>query len=54
MRDERGPGGKSVPTPKYETYGEWIKTQPIAFQEEILGKQRAKALNDGKIKIEAL
>ncbi len=48
-RPERGADGKQVPTNKYENYGEWIKTQPIGFQEEVLGKKRAKALNDGTV-----
>lgn len=48
-RVERGPDGKSRPTDKYQDYGTWIKTQPKDFQEEVLGIQRTKLLNDGTI-----
>ena len=33
----------------YTSYGNWIKTQPRAFQESVLGVKRTKMLNDGTI-----
>jgi hypothetical protein len=48
-RVARGPSGRSQTLGKYETFGEWILTQPKKFQEEVLGKKRAKLLRDGKI-----
>lgn len=48
-RVQRGEDGKSRPLPKYQNYGEWIKTQPVSFQEEVLGKARSKDLRDGKV-----
>ena len=44
----RGPDGKTNII-DYKTYGEWLGTQKLSFQEEILGKRRAKLFNDGKV-----
>lgn len=48
-RVERGEDGKSKPTSKYENYGDWILTQPVSFQQEVLGIERSKMLRDGEI-----
>jgi len=46
--------GKSKPMNKYQDYGTWILTQPIYFQEEVLGKERSKLLRQGKIKFDKM
>lgn len=48
-RVQRGDSGRSEKLDKYLNYGEWIKTQSATFQEEALGKERARLLRDGKI-----
>lgn len=34
------------------TYGTWLKGQPVAVQEQVLGKTKAKLFRDGKLKID--
>lgn len=38
--------------PASTTYGEWLKRQPIAVQEQVLGVSKAKLFRDGKLPIE--
>ena len=45
-RASNGPIGKGQ-TDAQETYYEWLKRQPGAFQDETIGPQRAKLLRDG-------
>lgn len=48
-RVTRGADGKSTPSNKYQDYGTWIQTQPMEFQQDVLGKKRAKMLESGEI-----
>jgi len=34
------------------TYPQWLRRQPKAFQDEVLGKARAKLFRDGKLPID--
>ncbi len=47
-RSSRGVDGKTKII-DFTNYGAWLKTQPKAFQEEVLGKKRAGLLRSGKI-----
>lgn len=38
--------------PASTTYGQWLKRQPIAVQEDVLGKSKAKLFRDGGLPIE--
>jgi len=40
------------PVPAAETYNTWLKKQPIAFQEEVLGKTKAKLYRDGGLPLD--
>jgi SPP1 gp7 family putative phage head morphogenesis protein len=44
----RGLDGKTKIIP-YQDYGTWLKTQPVKFQESVIGVARTKMLNDGTI-----
>tara|TARA_R100001443_G_scaffold117236_1_gene140687 strand:- start:1036 stop:3588 length:2553 start_codon:yes stop_codon:yes gene_type:complete len=37
--------------PASQTYGRWLKDQPVSVQEDVLGKTKAKLFRDGKLKI---
>jgi SPP1 gp7 family putative phage head morphogenesis protein len=37
--------------PASQTYGRWLKDQPVSVQEDVLGKRKAKLFRDGKLKI---
>ena len=41
------------PVPTDMNYGEWIRTQPIAIQEDALGKTRAALFRSGRIELNA-
>lgn len=48
--DEAQPGTRASmngQVPETETYQTWLKKQPAAFQEEVLGKSRAKLFREG-------
>lgn len=34
------------------SYSEWLKTQPKAFQDDTLGKERAEAFRNGTLDVE--
>jgi len=38
--------------PKDETYGQWLKRQPAAFQDEILGKTKGRLFRNGGVTLE--
>lgn len=52
-RASRGPDGKTKII-GYTSYGSWLKTQSIDFQESVIGVKRTKLLNDGKISYDKL
>ena len=45
------PGSKGVATAD-TTYGQWLKRQPKGFQDDVLGKERAKLFRSGKVRID--
>lgn len=38
--------------PPYQTYNEWLRTQPVEFVEEVLGKTKARLYLDGKLSLD--
>ena len=46
QRASRGPDG-GQPVDARTTYNSWLKRQPSEFQDDVLGKERAKMLRDG-------
>jgi hypothetical protein len=60
LKDEAGPvTGKNRDgsirlknPPEYESYNDWLKTQPKEFVEDVLGKQKAKLYLDGKLTLD--
>ena len=53
-RVQRGPDDRSKPLNKYKTFGEWILTQPVAFQKEVLGVERSQLLREGKVQFDKM
>ena len=43
---------KNGPVPATETYYTWLKTQPVSFQDEVLGKTRAQLFRNGGLSAE--
>lgn len=40
------------PVPAAETYNTWLRKQPVDFQDEVLGKTKAKLYRDGKLDLD--
>ena len=52
QRVARGASGKTTLVGGKETYNSWLGKQPKNFQQEVLGKSRAKLFRDGGLKID--
>ena len=44
--------GRARPFPAGTSYGQWLKRQPAAIQDEVLGRRRAKLFREGKVQID--
>lgn len=53
-RRRTGDLGKSVKVSSSTRYGDWLKEQPVAVQNRILGRGKAKLFRDGKITLSDL
>ena len=51
-RAARNPDGKIEKVPAKQTYYSWLKNQPKAFQESVIGTKRTKLLRDGGLSSE--
>lgn len=45
-------GNRNRPVPAKQTYGTWLKNQPAAVQDSILGRTRGRMFRDGRVKID--